>query len=150
MGTITEAQISQAIASTLGTTTGMTYTQHDGTLTDHIADTPLLQVTWRRNEIDYTSTSGMTSFRGGIRQWSMLFWGDLYVARLAHLAENKSAMLTLVNALNATIESQSTKPYFGNSGIKSFDWSVESATFEVGDPLARYVGARFIFNIKVF
>ena len=147
---ITYAQINDAIESTLGAATGLARSQSYDELTDGMTDTPTLQVYWQRDTTDPQGMTSMTTFQTGVQQVDMVFHADLFARQRSHIGEDMSALYTVMQAVRETLEGEKTKPLFGLPGIQSFRWTTERVTFEYGDPLLPYVGARYTIFIKVF
>jgi len=153
MGTVTIAQICDAIESTLGGATGMNRVQSYDELTEGIAaaDLPLLQVYWESLGIDPGGGTDRTAFRGGLRQKPFVIHADVYAARRHQLGQDNEALVNIVDAMIDVIEEQDTKPYFGLAEIKSF--SVDSITrslFLYPDEQNKFVGARFVFTVWAY
>lgn len=144
---ITLAQIVNAVETTLSDATGLTYTQSYDELSEGIADTPLLQVYWESIDQDATAKGDRSTFRAGVRQSEILVHADLYAAPRAHLGENMSDNLDLVDAIIDELEENQTQ-FFGLSGIQGMHWSARRVTFNYDS--AAYVGSRFEIRIYVY
>jgi len=122
-------------------------------LSEGIQDQPMMQVYWQSIVNDVSGSTDRTTFRGGVRQQDIVFHVDIYAQQRAHIGEDMSAMLTVVDAVIDKLEEQNIKPYFGLTEdairpIKAFSWQGDRAEFRYGD--YQYVGARFTLSFRVF
>lgn len=147
---ITIAQICDAIEETLGAATGITRSESYDELTEGIHDLPMLQVYPENGNQDAFTSTDRTTFRGGVRQTSLMIHADLYAQQRAHIGEDMKKLVDSIDAITDVFEAQDTKPYFGLDGIKAFRWRWERVTFVYGDPQSNYVGARFFIEVRVF
>ena len=150
MGTLTLAQICDAIESTLGAATGMKTAQSYDELTESVgsADTPLLQVYPDNGDCDASGSTDRTTFQGGKRQKYVMIHADLFARQRSHLAEDMEVTVDMIDALIDILEQQDTKPYFDQDGIKAFSWRWERVTFpDAGVDLA---GARFYIAVWIY
>lgn len=147
---ITYAQINDAIETTLGVATELHRSQTYDKLTDGMTDTPTLQVYWQRDETDPQGQTSMTTFRTGVQQVSMIFHADLFARQRSHIGEDMKVLYETMESVRATLEAETTKPYFDLDGIQAFKWVAERVTFEYGDPSQPYVGARYVITVRVF
>ena len=147
---ITYAQICDAIALTLSAATTTPRTESYNELTEGIPDVPLLQVYPERAEQDPSGNTDRTTFRAAVRQTVITIHADYYAHQRAHIGEDMAALVAGIDAITDEFEKQDSKPLFGLVDIQAFSWSWQRVTFEYGDPLQRYVGARFIITVRVF
>ena len=148
---ITIVQINSAIEGTLATATGLTNSQDYNELTEGMQDIPNLQVYWRSANQDPIGNTTQRSFRGGVKQTDLTFYADLYARQRSHIGEDMAALLPLVDAISAVLEAQKTKPLFFLFVIQALtSWRADQVVFEYGDPLLKYVGARFTITVRVF
>jgi len=147
---ITLAQICNAVATTFGAATGLTYTQSYNQLKEGVNDTPTLQVYWENIGGDPSGNADRTTFKGIVRQADVQIYCDLYAAQRSEVGENMAVLLPLVDAMIDVIEQQDTKAYFGLVGLKGFHWTAQRVVFQYTDTLRLYYGARFILTFKVF
>ena len=150
MGSITYAQITNAIESKLGAATGLSRSQSYDKLTDGMTDTPTLQVYWERDVTDPQGMTHQTTFRRGVQQVEMVFHADLFARQRGHIGEDMRVLYVVMEAVRATLEAETTKPYFDLDGIQAFRWTGERVTFEYGDPMLRFIGARYVITVRVF
>lgn len=150
MGTLTLAQICNAIESTLGAATGMEATQSYDELTEGVgsADTPMLQVYPDSGDCDASGSTDRTTFRGGKRQKHVTIHADLLARQRSHLAEDMEVSIDMIDAIIDIFEQQDTKPYFGQDGIKAFSWRWERVEYEYSG--AKLAGARFYIAIWIY
>jgi len=147
---ITLAQILNAIENTLGAAVGMARSESYDELTEGIHDLPLIQVYPESGAQDPAGTTDRTTFRGGVRQTDLVINVDLYAQQRAHIGEDMSKLVDMIDAMQDIFEAQDIKPFFGLAGIQAFSWSWQRVVFQYGDPLRHYIGARFRLTIKVF
>jgi hypothetical protein len=147
---ITYLEICNAIQTTLAAATGLTFTQAPDKLTEGMHDWPLLQVYPEDGGQDDSGNADRSSFRAVVRQTLITIHADLYAKMRAHIGEDMAALFPLIDAIQNVIEQQDTKPYFGLDGIKAFSWRWSRVIFTYGEPEAKYVGARFVFTVRVF
>lgn len=149
----------QAICNAIETTLApaITYTQSYNELSEGMADTPRLQVYPNSGTtIPPQNTTDRTTFRAVVRQTQLEIYADLYATTRSEIGEDMAILIPLIEVVIAEIEKQDTKPYFGlfdaggEPAIKAFSWSWQRVTFQYNDPMTYYIGARFIFSLRVF
>lgn len=120
-------------------------------MTEGVNDRPLMQVYPERGGTTASGTDRRAS-RAGLRQQEVIVNVDLYAKQRAHIGEDMAVLLPLIDAVIATLEAQDVKPYFGlkGEGVKAFSWLWDRVTFEYGDTVTRYVGARFVLTFTIF
>lgn len=158
MGNITIAQISTAIALTLGEAEGIVRTQdgaNDGEaendttpLSEGMNDTPTLQVYLESGLTDASNEVDRTTFRAGVRQTELVFHADVFGKQRAHIGEDIALCTTLASALWDILEQQQVKPYFGLDGIQAFRWTMQRVVFTYAT--VDYAGLRFVLTVRVF
>lgn len=149
-GSVSITAINSAIETTLAAATGLTFSQDYDELTEGMNDTPTLQVYWFSTLTDPDSNTSQRTFRGVVRQTALTFYADLYARQRSHIAEDMGALLPLISAIQAELESQRVEPYFGLAGIKAIEgWSAQQAVFELTEGV-KFTGARFIIRVRVF
>ena len=149
-GSVTVAQINDAVKDTLSAASGMTYAQSYNELTEGINDTPMLQVYWQSHRVDPDSNTAQRSFRGVTRQTSLVFYADLFPRQRSHIDEDMGALLPLVDAIDEVLEAQRVKPYFGLEGIEAIEgWEAQQVLFEYPNNI-KFLGARFTIRLRVF
>lgn len=147
---ITLVQILDAINDTLGAAAGMARSESYDELTEGIHDLPMLQVYPESCEQDPSGAVDRTAFRGGVRQTYFMINADLYAQQRAHIGEDMAKLVAMLDTMQDVFEEQDYPPYFGLDGIKAFSWGWKRTTFQYGEPLRKYVGARFALKIVVF
>lgn len=148
MTAITLAQINTAIKDTLETASGILYGQNFDELTESIPDDAILQVYPQSGLADSTTNTDRKTFKGQVRTKEYLFRCDVYTKQRSDIGEDMGKLLPLIDAVEAVLEQQDVKPYFGLDGIKAFKWMWERVEFEYAT--LSYVGARFELTITVF
>lgn len=149
-GAVNITDINDAIKDTLAAATGMTFAQSYNELTEGINDTPMLQVYWQSHLVDPDSNTAQRTFGAVTRQTSLTFHADLYPRQRSHLDEDMGALLPLVDALQAVLEAQRDKPYFGLTKIEAIEgWRADQVTFEYPNDV-KFLGARYIIRVRVF
>lgn len=158
MGSITIAQISTALATTLGAAEGIVRTQdgaNDGSddtgttpLSDAMNDTPTLQVYLESGLADASNNVDRTTFRAGVRQTELVFFADVFAKQRAHIGEDIARCAALASAVWTILEAQDVKPYFGLDGIQSYRWTMQRVTLAYAN--VDYAGLRFEITVRVF
>jgi hypothetical protein len=150
-GSISIAEINDAIKDTLAGAAGLTYAQSYNELTEGINDSPILQVYWQSHRVDPISQTSQTTFRAVVRQTSLVFFADLYPRQRSHIDEDMGALLPLVDAIDDILEAQRVKPYFGLAGIEAIEgWEAQQVLFENPPNDVKFLGARFTIRLRVF
>ena len=146
---ITLAQMCDAIESTLDDATTLKRSQSYDGLTEGVHTTPLLQVYPQSGGQDPSGTADRTTFSAGVRQTEVVVYADYYAAeRGTSIGEEMGRLVDGIDAITNIVEGQDQKPYFNLVGIKGFSWRWDRVTFDYGG--VRYVGARFMFTLRVF
>ena len=148
--TVTYLQIADAIADTLAAAAGLgtARVQSLDELTEGMNDTPTLQVYLEEFGQNATGNVDRSTFKGGVRQTDILIHADLYATPRAHLGQDMADAVALVEQLQAILEAQDTKPYFGLEGIKAFSWTARRVNFDYAGQL--FLGFRFMIRVRVF
>ena len=162
MATVTIHQICDAIETTLGAATSLVRHQTFDDLSEGMQDYPTLQVypeanlgTDRDQETDRTAFMAAT---GTVkhRQKEYVIHADLFARQRSNLAEDMAQLVETVDEIEDILEAQ-VCPLFGltvagaaKGPIRSFRWSWQRVIFEYGDPVVKYMGARFILTLVVF
>lgn len=156
-GSVSIAEINDAVKDTLAGATGLTYAQSYNELTEGINDSPMLQVYWQSHRVDPASNTSQTTFRAVVRQTSLIFFADLYPRQRSHIDEDMGALLPLVDAIDDILEAQRVKPYFGLAGadgtgaIEAIEgWEAQQVLFENPPNVVKFLGARFTIRLRVF
>lgn len=145
---ITLTQICDAIATTLGAATGLTYTQSIDEITEGMVDMPAIQVYWEALTQDPGGGTDRRTMVGGKRVTVITIHVDLYAEQRAHVGQNLQTATDLVDAINDVFEQQDTKPYFGLDGIQAFQWNATRAIFDYAGH--SFMGTRFVLTVTVF
>ena len=149
----------QAICNAIETTLApaITYTQSYNELKEGMPDQPTLQIYPNSGStIPPQNSTDRTTFRAVVRQTQLEIYADLYATARSEIGEDMALLLPLIEAIIGEIEKQDTKPYFGlldaqnEPAIKAFSWSWQRVTFQYNDPMQLYIGARFIFLLRIF
>lgn len=151
MGTVTLAEINQAIHDKMALATGLSadLVQDHDELTDGISDTPTLQVYWHRSNTDPRGNAGQSTFGAGVRQKVYTFYADLLAKQRMAIGEDMAALLPLVDAIHDVLEAETGPSYFGLSTVKSIQgWTAEQVMFDYAD--VPYIGTRFVIPVRVF
>ena len=147
---ITIAQITDAVKTTLAADTGLNRAMSYNQLTEGMNDLPALQVYPESVGQDPTGNADRTTFQAGRRQSSIIIHADLYARQRSHLGEDMAALVNRWDAAITILEAQNTKPYFGLDGLQAFAWTSQRVVFQYGDGGLPYVGVRFILTFRVF
>jgi len=147
---VTYAQICDAIAATLATITQLKKVQSYDELTEDYGDLPMAQVYPEASDTDSRSgATDRTSFRAGVRVTEAMFHVDVPCRQRSHVDEDTRALVEMAELVQAKLEAQHVKPYFGLEGIRSFRWRWERVNFERSGGVL-YPGVRFIIWATVF
>lgn len=151
---ITIAQINSAIHDTFANNlTTIDYTQNYDTLTEGLANTPLLQVYWNSlNPVSEGSATDRRTFGGGgvkpMRNKRFIFNADLYLDPRSDIDRNFAQMLPIVDEINNILENQDDTPYFGLAGIQSYTWSCQRGNIDYAQ--VSYPVVQWVIEINVF
>lgn len=148
MAYITHASICDSIADTLGAADSLRRTQSYDELTEGMNTTPTLQVYPQNWNMDDRSGVSQSSFRGGVKRSSNIYFADVYVRQRSDLRTDIKEQVEVADEIDEILSGQDTKPYFGNANIQQFHWSGERVTFTYAE--AQYVGIRYTIEIWVF
>ena len=148
----------QAICNAIETTLApaITYTQSYNELKEGMPDQPTLQIYPNSGSSSPPSGNDRSSFQAKLRQTEIQIYADLYASARSEIGEDMALLLPLIEAIIGEIEKQDTKPYFGlldaqnEPAIKAFSWSWQRVVFQYNDPMQLYIGARFIFLLRIF
>ncbi len=151
MADVTLSSICTAIRNTLATATGLNVAQDTTQITEGIHDLPLLQVYPESGEVDPSGRTDRTTFGAGVQQDRMVIHADLYVRQRSHLQEDMDTLIDMIDAVIYTLKHDAADTMFGGlDNFQGFHWSWQRVIFEYGDPLAKYVGARFRIEVTTF
>lgn len=152
MSEVTEAQVCNAIESTLATATGINVTQSYNELTEGIHDENLLQVYPESGEVSAVSNTDRRTFGSSSvvpkRHDESIYHVDYYATQRSNIGDDMAKLVPGITAIKAKLNEQNGKPYFGLSGIKSFKWRWERVVWDYGG--VSYIGARFYLTITIF
>ena len=138
------ADICDGIKDTLSDATGLAAAQSYDELTEQVGDSPLLQVYPTSGEVDVGGTD-RTTFGAGLRTRHYVIYADVLVRQRAHIGEDMSLLVDLVEAIEDELEKQKTGTLFGVDEIKAIHWSWTRATIDYGG--VDYMGARFTIDV---
>jgi hypothetical protein len=148
----TYSDISAGIASTLATAVGIAVVQHELSLSEAIADVPLIQV-YMQDDEPQEATERMT-FRAGARWNRSVWYADLYAHERGDLGENirdvyqyGQAVKDVLNSMK-NLEEGNAPPFFGVTGIQTYHWRAERLTLEVATQ--GYSAMRFILTLNLY
>ncbi len=148
MATVSLAQLLDAVKTTLSAATGLTTTQGYADLTESLNDFPVLQITPESGAVGATGETDRVTFGSTpVRHHVYTIHADLYAGPRAHIGDDISNLVDLIDALETVLVGQ-TGTLFGLSSIDYCRWSWSRATFVYNDERV-YVGARFIIELGV-
>lgn len=147
---VTLAALLNGVETTLSAAAGLQTSTAFDEMTEGIAslDCPRLEVYPERGTTDPSGTTDRTSFTACIQQSVIIFHADLYARQRSEMGEDMAAVVTLLDQLIPILEAQERPPFFGVDGIKAFRWRWNRAVFLRAE--ARYVGARFTIELRVY
>lgn len=143
-------QVCDDIATTLGAATGIAAVDSYGELQEGVPDVPYMQVYPEEGSTDATGDGDRSTFRGGVRVTETAFNVDVYCRQRSNLDQDMKAVVDAQRAVQAKLEEQRTKPYFGNSSIKGFSWTWRRAAFQPEGSDRVYAGLRFVVRVRQF
>jgi len=142
-------EILDAIEETLSTADGVSFSQSYDELGEAIVDMPLLQV-WPASGVDdEPHRSDRSTFGKGVSQRQYTIYADFFAQQRAHIGEDMAALVRGIKGIEAVLDNQTTKPYFGIE-IQGFSWGWAYTTFVYGEINQRYVGARFTIDVWTY
>ncbi len=150
MASITWLEMADALANTLGAAAGINSVESLDEITASFEDLPKLRVYPREGSTD-TMTSNDRSTFGAVRRVSeTLFHVDLIAHQRAHLEEDFAALAAAHESVQALIEAQKKKPYFGEARIMGYRWEWEITDFQqgAGESALHYLGVRYRIWLK--
>lgn len=149
-GSVTLVQMNDAIKGILEDATGISTAQSYDELTEGIApgDMPLLQVYFESLEAEPGGMVPHTTFQGGVKTKSVMFHADIFCRQRSNIAEDMAKVLEIADAVIDVLETENTKPFFSQHGIKDFHWSADRVTFDYAGAL--YAGIRFYITVWAF
>lgn len=147
---VTLTEICDGIEAVLSTAIGMQSSTSYDEMTEGIPamDCPRIEVYPEAGSSDPSGRTDRTTFNACIQQVAVVVHADLYARQRSQLGEDVAAYVGLTDAIIDVLQSQQTPPFFGVVGIKAFNWGWRKAVFRRAD--ARFVGARFVINCKIF
>jgi hypothetical protein len=152
MGTITLAEICDAIATVFGTATGMKGTQSYNELTEGIqsGDLPLTQVYPADTTVDCEpdARTERHTFGGAVRVKQFTILADVYCCTRSQLNEDMESFVDMTDAVIDVLEAQTGPTFFALAGIKAFDWRCQRGVITYAG--AEYYVARFTLTIWVY
>jgi hypothetical protein len=150
MADVNLSTICDAIETTLAAATGLVRTQSYDELTEGIHDWPMLQVYPESGELDPSGRTDRTTFGAGVQQDRTIIHADLYVRQRAHIGEDMSALVNMIDAIKQVLRHEGADTLFGVANLQSIHWRWERVVFIYGDPELKYVGARFYIEVLTF
>lgn len=127
---------------------GITLTvQNYNELTEGMQDAPAVQVYWEEVEGALPGNTSRTTLSGAIRHSKYLFHIDLYARQRSQLAEDMTAVLEWVDAIETSLQGQN-RNFFGVDGVREFHYVARRKLFSAGGVL--YAGAQVDVTVHVF
>lgn len=139
--------INAAIADTLGTATGLVTSQDHTELTEQIPDLPLLQCYWLETRTDPTSGTAQRSFRGAVREKSLIFRADLFARQRSHIAEDMTELMQMVSEIQRVLEAEKEDRFGLGTAVTYEDWFGRQVDFQYDNYI--YLGARFEIKLRI-
>jgi len=124
-------------------------------LTEGINTDKTFQVYWEAIET-VDSDSGATQkltlgdSDGPVIQETIIIHADYYATQRSNIGDDMVKLIDGVQAIRAKIKAQPCTQPFGIVNCKSFQWRADRVTFEYGQDVISYVGARFILRLRLF
>ena len=149
---ITLAEICDAVADTIGATTGINRVQHYDEIGEGLmdADLPLLQVYWDSFRVSPPGDTDRATMGRGVIVQRIILFADIFCCQ-RHNTWQDMELVTRVasNVLDQLEATYHTRPYFGLDGIKG--WSVSSAQrAAMVYAQAEYMAVRFTIEAVVY
>lgn len=143
-GTVTIAQITDAIETKLGAATGMVRSESYDELSEGIppGDMPLLQVYFESIDFDWKT------FQGAIQELPILLHADVFCRQRSNIAEDIAKVVDMADAVVNVLQAEKHPPFFGQHGIRDMKWRADRVTFDYAGAL--YAGIRFYITCWVF
>lgn len=148
MARITQADLCDAVKDTLAEATTLARAESYDELSEDPQDLPCLQVYPEMGRCDASGQTDRRTLRAGLRQSETEIVADVYARQRSEIKADMAAVVNNVDAIEAILEAQDTKAYFGLDGIKAFSWRWERATLVTSGH--QYAGARFTITLTVF
>jgi len=147
---VTLTEICDGIAAELSVAAGMQSSTPFGEMTEGIPamDCPRVEVYPESGNSIPLGGTDRTTFTACTQQVRVTIHADLYARQRSQLGEDVAAYVELTDAIIDVLQSQERPPFFGVAGIKAFNWGWRKAVFRRAD--ARFVGARFVINCKIY
>jgi len=148
LATVTVGELCNAIEDTLGQATTLQRSQSYDELTEGLHDFPVLQVYPASGNTDAKGQADRRTFRGGVRTGYYVFHADYHACPRSEIGENMNTVVDGIDAMEAILLAQDTKPYLGHEAIKSFHYDWEYVNFEYAGQ--KTVGVRFRIGVWIF
>jgi hypothetical protein len=149
MGRLTTRQMTTAIAAVLDGAGVFKQVQSSETLAEGVAETPLVQVYLEKFDLPETATDRRTFGGRGLefprRPRKTRFHVDVYGRQRSQIGQDIATVQDLADQVDASLELQVNKPYFGLTGVEAFTYRAERVVFEYGS--VKYAGLRFILEL---
>lgn len=145
MAFITHASICDSIVSFLSAAPSLNRAQSFDELTEGMNTTPTLQVYPQTWDVDDRSGVHQTTFRGGVKRSSNVYFADIYARQRSDLKTDITEQVGLMDEFDQLIQEQTSKPYFGNDNIAAYHVSGERVTFTYAE--VQYVGIRYTIEV---
>jgi hypothetical protein len=152
MGSITIAEICDAVADTIGSTTGINRVQHYDELGEGLmdADLPLLQVFFDSFNMSTPGDTDRNTMGRGVALQRITLFADIFCAQRHNTWQDVELTTRMASSALDKLESlYHTRPYFGLEGIKAWQLSqAQRGTITYGQ--VEYMTVRFTINVVVY
>jgi len=144
----TIAETIDAVADTLGATTGITRTQSYNEIGDTVndADCPLLQVYLNDLACDPIGDTAQSTLNAELRQYTIPAIVDIYLGPQNQFSERNSESIDILDALVNKLEDQTGLSKFGVTHIRAFSYTWTRSLFVYNE--INYVGARMTITLR--
>lgn len=154
MGTVSLAQVNDAIASTVSAATSapnkLGITQSYNELSEGIPETPTVQVYPKHGDdhVDGQQVNRGTFGSAPLRARVWTFHIDVMAEQRGIIAQNMGEVVRMASLIEDVLDQQSSKPLFGLDGIQDFKFYWDYVTVVYGGN--QYAGLRFVLGVWVY
>jgi hypothetical protein len=147
---ITLTEVCDGIEGVLSVAIGVQSSTSYDELTEGVPamDCPRVEVFPDMGVCDPSGSTDRFTFNACTQMCVVTIFADLYARQRSQLGEDMKETTEMIDALITVLQSQKSPPFFGLKGIKAFNWRWKRSTFRRAE--ARYVGARFTIQCKVY
>lgn len=155
MAILTYADILAGIGTTLREIEHLSHpngVQVGHAITESFPDLPMAQVYPESSTTDdWMGNNDRSSFAAGVRVTTFRIVVDIAVRARSHIGEDMKAVIEMADEIQAKMEEQRTRPYFGVNGIMGFNWRWERVVHQrgAGDGQSLYPGLRLNIEVRV-